>query len=130
MKKILSILIILVSLVPFSASAKEAIFPEIIIQVIQDTCPVMKLTPNPKINTIIDGKLYYFCCSGCISTFRANPEKYGHVASTKKQAQNTRLLRVTNPTGICPVTQNRASLKFFKIVGDKITFYANKAGLN
>ncbi len=43
----------------------------------QTTCPVMVNTPiNRQVNTIYKGKKVYFCCKGCISRFKANPEKY------------------------------------------------------
>ncbi len=43
----------------------------------QTMCPVMPNTRiDPTINLMYKGKKVYFCCKGCVSRFRANPEKY------------------------------------------------------
>ena len=41
-----------------------------------DVCPVMGGKVDAKIFTEYDGKKVYFCCAGCPSVFRKNPEKY------------------------------------------------------
>ncbi|MBF0123435.1 MAG: YHS domain-containing protein [Candidatus Omnitrophica bacterium] len=33
-----------------------------------------------------NGKIYNFCCPGCIATFKADPEKYGKVAEDEVAA--------------------------------------------
>jgi len=42
----------------------------------QEFCPVMGNKINQEIYTDYDGKRIYFCCSGCIDTFKKDPEKY------------------------------------------------------
>jgi YHS domain-containing protein len=42
----------------------------------QTTCPVMGGKINKKIFTEYKGKKVYFCCAGCDSKFKADPEKY------------------------------------------------------
>ncbi len=43
----------------------------------QTTCPIMVGQPiNKAIFTEYKGKKVYFCCSGCDSKFKADPEKY------------------------------------------------------
>ncbi|MBL7185132.1 MAG: YHS domain-containing protein [Phycisphaerae bacterium] len=43
----------------------------------QTTCPVMVGNPiNKAIFTEYKGKKVYFCCPGCDSKFKADPEKY------------------------------------------------------
>ncbi len=41
-------------------------------------CPVMgdKIDPKSKITYEYNGKIYHFCCPGCIEEFKKNPEKY------------------------------------------------------
>lgn len=42
----------------------------------QKTCPVMGAAIDSSIYVDHDGKRVYFCCSSCVGTFKANPEKY------------------------------------------------------
>jgi YHS domain-containing protein len=116
------------SLAPSSATNFINIFPEEIVEVMTETCPVMGGKINQSVNTIVDGKLYYFCCAGCIGAFAANPEKF---ADKLKNATLT-TLKVTNPEGKCPVTGENAELKFFTIdrVAKTITFYHNEESKN
>jgi len=40
------------------------------------TCPVMGGTINKKYSHVYKGTIYYFCCSGCVEQFKADPDKY------------------------------------------------------
>jgi YHS domain-containing protein len=42
----------------------------------QTTCPVMGGPIDKTIFTEYKGKKVYFCCKGCVETFKADPEKY------------------------------------------------------
>jgi len=42
----------------------------------QTTCPVMGGAIDKTIFTEYKGKKVYFCCKGCVDTFKADPEKY------------------------------------------------------
>ena len=42
----------------------------------QTNCPVMGGPINPKIYTDYEGRRIYFCCSGCVNTFKKDPAKY------------------------------------------------------
>ncbi len=42
----------------------------------QTTCPVMGGKINKNVFTEYKGKKVYFCCPGCDSKFKADPEKY------------------------------------------------------
>ena len=42
----------------------------------QKTCPVMGAPINKEVYSDHDGRRVYFCCAGCIETFRVNPAKY------------------------------------------------------
>ncbi len=42
----------------------------------QTTCPVMDNPVNKDVYVDYEGKRIYFCCEGCIETFKENPEKY------------------------------------------------------
>ena len=115
----------------FSANltAEEGVvaFPTEIVEVLATNCPVMGGDIDKSVNTIVDGRLYYFCCSGCIGSFETDPAKY---QDNLKDAA-TRTLKVTNVDGKCPVSGLEASLKFYKI-DDKaatITFYHDQKSM-
>ncbi len=42
----------------------------------QTTCPVMGGEVRKDIYADHDGKRVYFCCNGCVSTFKSDPAKY------------------------------------------------------
>ena len=42
----------------------------------QTTCPVMGGKINKAIYTEYKGKKVYFCCAGCVTKFKEDPEKY------------------------------------------------------
>jgi YHS domain-containing protein len=42
----------------------------------QAVCPVLSGKTNKNVYTDYQGKRIYFCCAGCIDTFKKNPEKY------------------------------------------------------
>lgn len=42
----------------------------------QTTCPVMGGKIDPKVYTDHEGRRVYFCCPGCIGTFKKDPQKY------------------------------------------------------
>ena len=42
----------------------------------QTTCPVMGGTINKAMYADHEGKRVYFCCAGCVDTFKADPGKY------------------------------------------------------
>lgn len=39
-------------------------------------CPIMGQPVDKNISYVYEGKRYYFCCSACVDTFKADPEKY------------------------------------------------------
>ena len=42
----------------------------------QTTCPIMGGKIDKKVYTDYKGKRVYFCCPGCISEFKKDPEKH------------------------------------------------------
>ena len=42
----------------------------------QTVCPVLGGKINKNVYTDYQGKRVYFCCSGCATPFKQNPEKY------------------------------------------------------
>ena len=42
----------------------------------QTTCPIMGGAIRKDIYADYDGKRVYFCCNGCVSTFKSDPAKY------------------------------------------------------
>ncbi len=125
MKKInLIVLILLVVLSGnFSVMAEEmeSAFSEEIIEIQAETCPVMGGKVNKSVFTIFEGKLYYFCCPGCINALKNEPEKY----EEKLKDAPTRTLKVTNKDGKCPVSGLPASEEYFIIEDEAgtITFF-------
>ncbi len=124
---LLVILVILFSGVLFADETQPAAsqsFPAEIIEVYSENCPVMGGKINKAVNTVIDGKIYYFCCPGCIGMFSADPAKYAEKLANAVLTT----LKVTNVDGKCPATGLAADLKFFKIdeVAKTITFYHNE----
>ena len=53
-------------------------------------CPVLGEKAYKKYSYDYKGKTYYFCCTDCISKFKANPEKYlkGEVKEEKKEEKH------------------------------------------
>ena len=50
---------------------------------LQTECPVMGGKIDKKTFLDYQGKRIYFCCSGCLEEFRANPEKYTNELKSK-----------------------------------------------
>ena len=42
----------------------------------QTKCPIQGEAIDKKLFTDYKGKRIYFCCSGCVDTFKKDPEKY------------------------------------------------------
>lgn len=42
----------------------------------QTLCPVMGSEINKEVYTDHNGKRIYFCCAGCVSEFKSDPDKY------------------------------------------------------
>ncbi len=53
----------------------------------QIVCPVAGGKINKDVFTAYQGKKVYFCCSGCMGTFKANPQKYFDKLPQFKKAQ-------------------------------------------
>ena len=80
----------------------------------QEYCPVMGNKVNKEIYTDYNGKRVYFCCSGCIDTFKKDPEKY---MEKMKEAG------VTLESAPCPVSGKPSSQEVFtEYQGEKIYF--------
>ena len=46
-------------------------------QAVQTNCPVMEaMAIDKSVYTEHQGKKVYFCCAGCINTFKENPQQY------------------------------------------------------
>ncbi len=56
----------------------------------QKTCPVMGGDIVKSIYADHEGKRVYFCCPGCIGTFKKNPEKYLGILEQKGERPETR----------------------------------------
>ncbi len=49
---------------------------EVVPEIVQKTCPVMEGKINPELYVDHNGRRIYFCCQGCVDTFKKDPEKY------------------------------------------------------
>jgi YHS domain-containing protein len=60
----------------------------------QTTCPVMGGPVNKKVYADYKGKRVYFCCGGCIATFKKDPEKY--IKELEASGQSVEKITVDN----------------------------------
>jgi len=81
-------------------------------------CPLMGGKPLADVTAIHEGKIYHFCCPGCIGEFKKDPA----AAIAKIKDAKEVPLTVTNPGGSCPVCGKASNSEFFKIRGDSVTF--------
>ncbi len=80
----------------------------------QENCPVMGNKVNKKFYTDYMGKRVYFCCSGCIDTFKKDPEKY----MKKMKEAGVKLESVP-----CPISGNPSNHEIFtEHEGEKVYF--------
>ncbi|RJP39937.1 MAG: hypothetical protein C4547_03015 [Phycisphaerales bacterium] len=84
---------------------------------IQVTCPVSKDPVDPKAFTDTDKGKVYFCCSGCINKFKADPAKYA-VALANSYTYQTQ----------CPVMEEEINPKSFTTLanGHKVYFCCDR----
>jgi len=78
--KLVVLMMVIVTVMGFAvngfAGTGDSKFPKGKPQVFQTTCPVMGGKINKKLYVDYKGKRIYVCCGGCISTVKADPEKY------------------------------------------------------
>ena len=48
----------------------------VLLESVQEKCPVMGNKINKEVYTDYKGRRVYFCCKACIKSFKENPEKY------------------------------------------------------
>ena len=60
-------------------------------------CPITGEDVNPNVHVEYKGQYVYFCCSGCIDKFKADPESY--ISKMSKEEQEA-----IKPNDKCPVT--------------------------
>ncbi len=93
--------------------------PDKVVDLNYAKCPVMGGKPSAEVVALKNGRIYHFCCPGCISAFKNDPEsiiaKIGE--TTEKE------LKIGNKAKKCPVTGEIARGDVYRVVGDKITFY-------
>jgi len=54
-------------------------------------CPVMgnQIVENAKVTYEYEGKVYNFCCKGCIEEFKKDPAKYIKIIEEEKNSQRS-----------------------------------------
>ena len=55
---------------------KKAAEEGVVFENVQTACPVAGGKPNHDVSLYYEGRMVYFCCEGCIDTFKENPRKY------------------------------------------------------
>jgi YHS domain-containing protein len=76
MKKVIAVLISVVVLGVGVAWAEEGTAQASAELKAQTVCPVMGAPFKKDIYVDHNGKRVYFCCKGCVNSFKADPEKY------------------------------------------------------
>ena len=75
----------------------------------QTTCPIMGKSINKKYSAEHKGKRVNFCCAGCESKFKKNPEKY----MKQLEKQGITLEKVVKPQKTCPVMGGNITSKHY-----------------
>ncbi|MBF0500709.1 MAG: hypothetical protein HQM09_11295 [Candidatus Riflebacteria bacterium] len=101
------------------AAAPAATLPEKLVDVQYKLCPIKGKEAKPEFALIYDGKVYHFCCKGCIPEFTKDPK----AAIAKIKDAKEVPLTITNKDGKCPQTGEPAKADVFSINDNKITFY-------
>jgi YHS domain-containing protein len=101
------------------AQATAGTLPTEIIDVRSPRCPIMGGTPQESIAILYEGKIYHFCCGGCIQNFKKDPTA---AIANLVDAKNVRL-KVLNVNGECPVTGDPAKADVVAVRGNTVTFY-------
>ena len=59
-----------------------------LVKVNNTICPVMgdKVNTKEPVTVEYNGKIYNLCCSMCVATFKANPEKYSKIAEEQAKS--------------------------------------------
>lgn len=93
--------------------------PEKVVDLQYEICPVMGGKTVEEVSTMVDGKIYHFCCPGCISAFKKDVDGF----SAKIKNIEEKELKIQNRDKACVKTGKPARGDVFKVVEDKITFY-------
>ncbi len=97
--------------------------PTQVIDVRYQVCPVKGGKPRDDIASLRRNRVYHFCSTDCLETFKRNPRPIlRKVANSPEVA-----LRTTNPDGVDPVSRHKIDPRKnppFLVRGNKITFYA------
>ena len=92
--------------------------PPYITDLKNQTCPVMGNATNESITLLHDDKIIRFCCPGCPSLFKSDPEKY---MGKLKAVEGTKIPVVQRET--CPVTGEKVSKDYYAVVDGKAYFF-------
>jgi YHS domain-containing protein len=85
----------------------------------QKMCPVMGNAINKEVFSDYNGKRIYFCCKGCIETFKKDPDQY--ISKSEKEGvifEDAPIIQV-----VCPITGRPIDKNFHSdYKGDRIYF--------
>jgi YHS domain-containing protein len=87
----------------------------------QATCPVMGGKIDKKVFADYDGKRVYFCCPGCIETFKKDPAKYLKVLADR--GESVAVLKQLKPQATCPVMGGKIDKKVFTDYDGKRVYF-------
>ena len=97
--------------------------PTEVIDVRYLVCPVKEGKPRDGIATLRGNRVYHFCSTECLESFKRNPRPILRKVVNSPEVA----LRTTNPDGLDPVSGHKINPRKnppFLIRGNKITFYA------
>jgi YHS domain-containing protein len=87
----------------------------------QTTCPVMGGKIDKKVFTDYEGKRIFFCCPGCIETFKKEPAKY--LKMLADQGESVEVIKALKPQTTCPVMGGKIDKKVFTDYDGKRVYF-------
>lgn len=103
----------------FGAEQGASEIPKTIVDVRYANCPGMGGAPVEEVAAMHEGKVYHFCCAGCIPGFKKDPK--GTIGKIKDAKEVP--LKIVNAEGKCPSEGGVIKPDLFQVKGDTITFF-------
>lgn len=101
------------------AEEQKSPLPDKVLDVRYEKCPISGGKVQANVFTMIDGKVYHFCCPACIKPFEKEfKEKVKAIVNPTEV-----VLKIANVDGKCPKTGKPALPGIFRVNDDSITFY-------
>lgn len=95
--------------------------PDKVVDQMNETCPMTGEKAQANVTTMVEGKVYHFCCPNCIPNFRKDPQA---AAAKIKDAKPVDLM-IANKEGKCPGCSMVGNPDHSLVREGKITFYCS-----